>query len=83
MRNMKEQKYLVIRAKAPRKRKIERFEIKFTGGNPILEAKDFINNYKLRDVQSVRIIPYLIDDSVEGLTMRTLLPSGIAEEVFI
>jgi hypothetical protein len=80
---MKEQKYMVVKAKAPRKRKIERFEVKFVGGDPVVEAKAFIDKNKLREVQSVRIIPYLIDDSVEGLTMRTLLPSGVAQEVLI
>jgi len=83
MNDMKEQRYLVFKAKAPRKRKMERFEVKFVGGDPVVEAKAFIDKHKLREVQSVRIIPYLVDDSVEGLTMRTLLPSGIAEEVFI
>jgi hypothetical protein len=83
MKNMKEQKYMVVKAKAPRKRKIERFEVKFVGGDPVVEAKAFIDKNKLREVQSVRIIPYLIDDSVEGLTMRTLLPSGVAQEVLI
>jgi hypothetical protein len=74
---------MVVKAKAPRKRKIERFEVKFVGGDPVVEAKAFIDKNKLREVQSVRIIPYLIDDSVEGLTMRTLLPSGVAQEVLI
>jgi hypothetical protein len=78
---MIEQKYIVVRAKAPRKRKIERFETKYMGGDSKVELRDFIDKYKLREILSARLIPYLIDDSTPGLTMRTLLPSGVSEDI--
>jgi hypothetical protein len=81
MSNMIEQKYIVVRAKAPRKRKIDRFETKYLGGDPKVELREFIDRYKLRELSSARLIPYLIDDSTPGLTMRTLLPSGVAEDI--
>lgn len=81
MTNMREQKYIVVRAKAPRKQKLDRFETKYMGGNPKDELREFINRHKLRDVTWSRLIPYLIDDSVPGITMRTLMPSGVAEDI--
>ena len=81
MTAMTEQKYIVVRAKAPRKRKLDRFETKYMGGDPKVELKAFIDKYKLREIFSARIIPYLIDDSTPGITMRTLMPSGIAEDI--
>lgn len=78
---MIEQKYIVVRAKAPRKRKIERFETKYMGGDSKVELRDFIDKYKLKEILSARLIPYLIDDSTPGLTMRTLLPSGVSEDI--
>ena len=76
-------------AKAPRKRKMQRFEVRLMGETP-LEAKQALNNliknHKLRDVQGAKMQLWGIseiefidhDGSVQTLVMRNVCASGSA-----
>ena len=78
---MIEQKYIVVIAKAPRKRKIERFEVKYQGGDRLAELKDFVDKFKLRDIESAIIAPYQVDNSHPDIVWRSLFPCGPAERL--
>ncbi len=78
---MVEQKYIVVRAKAPRKRKVERFEVKYQGGDRLKELKDFVDKWKLRDIESAMVVPYQVDNSDPEMVFRTLFPTGPSERL--
>jgi len=78
---MIEQKYIVVRAKAPKKRKIERFEVKYQGGDTLAELKNFVDKWKLRDIESAMVVPYQVDNSDPEIVFRALFPCGPAERL--